>query len=116
MRRLVGMDHVPDPCSLASEQLKLLLKKLVSREQEVSDTRQVLHAQIDALRRELVNRLRDEGGEVIFGPDMLGPGTSGVREPRPSRPQRGSDGVALPRPLDTDVGPDMRPPEDPARG
>jgi hypothetical protein len=116
MTRLVGMDPVPDPRSLASEELKLVLAKLVGREQEVSSTRRVLHEQINALRRELVNRLRDEGGAVIFGPDMLGPGTSGVREPRTPRPQRGSDGVALPEPLNTDVGPNARPPQNPALG
>ncbi len=65
------MDPIPDPRSLASDELKLLLKQLIAREQEVSSTRQVLHAQIDALRRELVNRLRAEGGNVIFGPDVL---------------------------------------------
>jgi hypothetical protein len=65
------MDPAPDPRSLGQEELKRLLNGLISREQEVSSTRQVLHAQIDALRRELVDRLRDEGSDVIFGPDVL---------------------------------------------
>jgi hypothetical protein len=34
------MDPFPAPRSLASEELKLLLPQLVSREQEVSNTRQ----------------------------------------------------------------------------
>jgi hypothetical protein len=110
------MDPAPDPRSLASEELQLILAKLVGREQEVSSTCRVLHEQINALRRELVNRLRDEGGDVIFGPGMLGPGTSGVREPRAPRPQRGSDWVALPEPLNTNVGPNVRPPQDPGLG
>jgi uncharacterized protein DUF4279/anti-sigma-K factor RsiG len=70
------MDPVSDPRSLGPEELKRLLNGLISREQEVSSTRQVLHAQIDALRRELVDRLRDEGSEVIFGPDVPGSGLS----------------------------------------
>ena len=65
------MDPVPDPRSLATGELKLLLKQLITMEQEVSGTRRALHAQIDALRGELVNRLRDEGVNVIFGPDAL---------------------------------------------
>jgi hypothetical protein len=93
------MDATPDPRSLDTVGLKLLLAQLIRREQELSYRRQVLHAKIDALRRELVDRLRDEGKDaVIFGPDALGPGTSGVREPRRPRPHRGSDGVALPEP------------------
>lgn len=70
------MDLGPDPRSLGQEELKRLLNELISREQEVSSTRQVLHAQIDALRRELVDRLRDDGREVILGPDVLGSGLS----------------------------------------
>ena len=76
------MDPLPDPSSLVPEELKLLINQLVSREQEVSNTRHVLHAQIDALRRAVVDRLRDEGSTVIFGPDTLGPGTADVRVER----------------------------------
>lgn len=104
-KRLIRMDPLPDPRSLAPEELKLRLKELISREQEVSNTRRALHAQIDTLRRELVDRLRNEGKDVIFGPDTLGPGTSGVREPLTPRPQRGSEGAELPEPLDSDVEP-----------
>jgi hypothetical protein len=55
----------------------------------------VVHAQIDALRRELVDRLRDEGNVVISGSDFLDPGSAGVREPRNPSPRSGSDGIAL---------------------
>ena len=107
------MDPIPDPRSLALDELKLLIAQLVSQEQEVSNTRHALHAQIDALRRELVNRLRDQGETVISGLDALGPGTSGVREPRTPRPQRGSDGAALPEPHGPDVEPNERPRQKP---
>jgi len=99
---MIGMDPLPDPGSLATEELKPLIKDLIGREQEVSNIRRGLHAQIDALRRELVDRLREEGNDIISGPDVLGPGPAGVREPRTPRPQRGSDGVALPEPPDSD--------------
>ena len=102
------MDPLPDPRSLASDELKSLIKELIGKEQEVSDTRRILHAQIDAFRRELVDRLREEGSDVIYGPDVLGPGSAGVREPRAPRPQRGSDAVALPEPPDS--GTDRDPP------
>jgi hypothetical protein len=96
------MDSFPDPHSLAAEELKSRIKELISREQEVSDTRRVLHAQIDALRGELVDRLREEGNDIISGSDILGPGATGVREPRNPRPQQGSDGIALSEPPDSD--------------
>jgi RsiG-like len=102
------MDPLPDPRSLADEELKSLIEELIRKEQEVSETRRVLRAQIDALRRELVDRLREEGQDIIFGPDVLGPGSASVREPRSPRPQRGSDGVALPEPPDSDT--DSAPP------
>ncbi len=97
------MDPLTDPRSLATEELTLLIQELISREQEVSDTRQALHAQIDALRGVLVDRLRKGGKDVIFGPDTLGPGPSGVREPITPRPHQGADGIALPEPRDADV-------------
>lgn len=99
------MDPLTDPRSLATEELKVLIQELISREQEVSDTRQALHAQIAALRGVLIDRLRNEGKDVIFGPDTLGPGTSGVREPITPRPHQGADGLALPEPRHADVEP-----------
>jgi hypothetical protein len=92
----------PDPGSLAPHELKALLGDLTGRESDVSETRRLLHAQIDALRRELVDRMREEGQDVISGADIEGPESTGVREPRDPRPQRGSDGVALQEPADYD--------------
>jgi hypothetical protein len=109
------VDAFPDPRSLGTEELKSLIAQLVSREQAVSCTRRVLHAQIDALRGELVDRLRADGDDIIFGPDILGPGLGGVREPRSPRPHRGSDGVALPQPCEPDPqsdGPGQHEPPD----
>jgi hypothetical protein len=65
MRRVATF---PDPHSLGRDELTSLVKELTIREQAVSDERRTLHAQIDALRRELVDRLRDEGNTVISGP------------------------------------------------
>ena len=106
----------PDPHSLARDELTSLLQDLTSREEVVSDERRVLHAQIDALRRELVDRLRDEGNVVISGSDFLDPGSAGVREPRNPGPQNVSDGIALPEPPAPDIGPDAPPPRDPSSG
>ena len=61
------------------------------------DERRALHAQMDALRQELVNRLREEGEVVISGSDFFDPGSAGVPEPRSPRPQTGADGIALPQ-------------------
>ena len=88
----------PDPHSLARDELTSLLQDLTSREEVVSDERRVLHAQIDALRRELVDRLRDEGNMVISGSDFLDPGSAGVREPRNPGPQNVSDCQSHPPP------------------
>jgi hypothetical protein len=50
---------------------------------------------------------------MIFGGDNLGPGSAGVREPRTPRPQRGSDGVELPEPRDSEPSesPGQQPPD-----
>jgi len=88
----------PDLHALAREELTALLGQLTTREHAVSDERQTLHAQIDVLRRELVNRLHEKGDFVISGADFLDPGSAGVREPRSPGPQMGSDGIALPEP------------------
>ncbi len=89
------MSDSPDPRSLARGELTALMLKLTTREQVVSEERQALHAQIDALRKELVNRLREEGGVVISGSDFLDPGSAGVRGPRTPRPKTGADGGRL---------------------
>jgi hypothetical protein len=87
----------PDPRSLARAELTSLIEELIGREQAVSEERRALHAQIDALRAELVARLRDEGTTVISGADVLGP-PAGVGEPRDPRPATGSGAIALPEP------------------
>ena len=63
----------PDIGSMSDEDLKELIEKLTSEEQEVSYRRRILHGQIDILRAELVNRLRDnkpDGGTLIKGDDV----------------------------------------------
>src|SRR5450755_2100983 len=85
-KRTSRVTGFPDPHSLARGELTSLLKELTSREQAVSDERRTLHAQIDALRRELVDRLRDEGNTVICGSDFHDPGSVGV-EFKPAIPR-----------------------------
>jgi hypothetical protein len=84
MSRVVAF---PDPHSLARDELASLLRELTSREQAASEERRALHAQIDALRREFVDRLREEAHVVISGSDLLDPGSAGVREPRSPSPR-----------------------------
>jgi hypothetical protein len=106
----------PDPHSLARDELTSLLKELTSREEAISEERRTLHAQIGVLRRELVDRLRDEGDTVICGADFLDPGSAGVREPPNPRPEKGSDGIALAKPPDPDVESDTPPCREPPTG
>ena len=56
---------------MSDEELKELIDKLTSEEQEVSYRRRILHGQIDILRAELVNRLRDDtpGGRILIKGD-----------------------------------------------
>jgi hypothetical protein len=63
----------PDIASMSDEELKELIDNLTAEEQEVSYRRRILHGQIDILRAELVNRLREnrpEGGTLIKGDDV----------------------------------------------
>ena len=65
----------PDIGSVSDEELKELIDKLTAEEQEVSYRRRILHGQIDILRAELVNRLREnrpEGETLIKGDDVEG--------------------------------------------
>lgn len=111
------MTSFPDPHSLERDELTALLKELTSKEQAVSDERRTLHTQIDALRREVVERLRDEGHTVIFGPDFLDPGSAGIRKPLDPRPENGSDGIASPpEPPEPDVESGAPPRRDPPIG
>jgi hypothetical protein len=80
----------PDIGSMSDEELRELIDKLTAEEQEVSYRRRILHGQIDILRAELVNRLRDnrpEGETLIKGDDVqrLSEVLAGHSEP-PTKP------------------------------
>ena len=63
----------PDIGSMSNQELQELIDKLTAEEQEVSHRRRILRGQIDILRAELVNRLREnrpEGGTLINGDDV----------------------------------------------
>jgi hypothetical protein len=66
-------DTFPDLGSLNDEELKDLIDKLTTEENEISYKRRVLHGKIDILRAELVNRLRqkrESGDSLISGDDV----------------------------------------------
>jgi hypothetical protein len=63
----------PDISSMSDEELKELIDRLTIEEQEVSYRRRILHGQIDLLRAELVNRLREDrpdADSLIKGDDV----------------------------------------------
>ena len=67
------MEPLADLATLSDENLKSLIDEYTREEQEVSYRRRILHGQIDILRAELVNRLREnrpEGGTLIKGDDV----------------------------------------------
>jgi len=94
---MAGMSSSENFGALTKEQIRSRLQRLTEEESTVSAHRQALHSEIDALRRELVDRLREDGNDVVVrgGGDPLGPDPSGSREPRRPRPHIGSDGAAL---------------------
>ena len=66
-------DTFPDLGSLSDQELKDLIDKLTTEENEISYKRRVLHGKIDILRAELVNRLRsnrESGDTLISGADV----------------------------------------------
>ncbi len=67
-------DTFPDLGSLSDVELKDLIDKLTTEENEISYKRRVLHGKIDILRAELVNRLRhkheESGDSMISGEDV----------------------------------------------
>ena len=66
-------ETTPNISSMSDEELRELIDKLTSEEQEVSYRRRILHGQIDLLRAELVNRLRDDqpdSSALIKGDDV----------------------------------------------
>lgn len=63
----------PDIGSMSDEELRELIDNLTAEEQEVSYRRRILHGQIDILKAELVNRLREnrpDTGALIKGDDV----------------------------------------------
>lgn len=60
----------PDPRSLSKAQITTRLSELTREEQQISQARQGLHDEIDALRRELVDRLRREGKTISAGDEQ----------------------------------------------
>jgi RsiG-like len=86
----VEEETFPDIGSMNDEELKELIDELTAEEQDVSYRRRILHGQIDILRAELVNRLREsrpEGETLIKGDDVerLSEILSGRGEP-PTKP------------------------------
>jgi hypothetical protein len=99
----VVMADIPHPENLGREELRSLLKRLTTRESAVSDERRALHAQIDALRHELVGRLRTDGQIVISGAEVVGPDASRVQELRDTTPAKGADRGVVPAGSDRGV-------------
>lgn len=58
---MISMPAFPDPKALGQQELKDRLKQLIDKEQKVALERHAFHVQIDALRSELVARLRARG-------------------------------------------------------
>ena len=71
---MTPVDDLPDPRSLSREELASRLRVLTRQESDLSGERRVLHAQIDALRVELVARMRADGQNIISGADVIDPG------------------------------------------
>jgi hypothetical protein len=87
----VDEETTPNISSMSDQELRELIDKLTSEEHEVSYRRRILHGQIDLLRAELVNRLRDDqpdADSLIKGDDVerLSEILSGKSEPPPKPP------------------------------
>ncbi len=83
-------ETTPNISSMSDQELRDLIDKLTAEEHEVSYRRRILHGQIDLLRAELVNRLRDDkpdAGSLIQGADVekLSQILAGKAEP-PTKP------------------------------
>ena len=84
-------ETTPNISSMSDQELRELIDKLTSEEHDVSYRRRILHGQIDLLRAELVNRLRDDqpdADSLIKGDDVerLSEILSGKSEPPPKPP------------------------------
>jgi hypothetical protein len=67
------VENLPDLASLSDQELKELIRDLVTEEQELSYKRRLLHGKIDILRAELVQRLsgmRSSGQSLISDDDV----------------------------------------------
>jgi hypothetical protein len=87
----VDEETTPNISSMTDQELRELIDKLTSEEHDVSYRRRILHGQIDLLRAELVNRLRDDqpdADSLIKGDDVerLSEILSGKSEPPPKPP------------------------------
>jgi hypothetical protein len=87
----VDEETTPNISSMTDQELRELIDKLTSEEHDVSYRRRILHGQIDLLRAELVNRLRDDqpdADSLIKGDDVerLSEILSGKTEPPPKPP------------------------------
>ena len=61
-----GADQIepfPDLTALDDHELKLLVERKIAEEREVSMQRRVVHGQLDLLRRERVERLKERYGD-----------------------------------------------------
>ncbi len=65
----LDVEYFPDLNALSDHQLKELIEQKVGEELEVSRRRRELHGQLDLLRAERVNRLRERFGEDFTVPE-----------------------------------------------
>ena len=63
---LPDLEPLPDFSTLSDEDLKRLIDDLKQQEQAISYRRRLLHGQIDILRAELQNRLKQTGGKSVL--------------------------------------------------
>ena len=66
----LDVEYFPDLNALSDHQLKELIEQKVGEELEVSRRRRELHGQLDLLRAERVNRLRERFGEDFTVPEV----------------------------------------------
>jgi hypothetical protein len=65
----LDVEVFPDLAALSDGELKELIERKVNEELEVSRRRRLLHGQLDVLRQERVNRLRERFGEDFNVPE-----------------------------------------------
>ena len=54
------MEPLPDLSTLSDDNLRVMIRELEKKEDDISFQRRVLHGRIDILRAELVARLREQ--------------------------------------------------------